>query len=53
LGGIRIWRLCARAIASDMTVERALQMPFCHPVIEEPLRDALSELKTEMDKARP
>jgi dihydrolipoamide dehydrogenase len=28
-----------------MTVERALEMPFYHPVIEEALQDALLELK--------
>jgi dihydrolipoamide dehydrogenase len=45
--------LLAWAIESKMTVERALEMPFYHPVIEEALQDALLELKAELAKARP
>ena len=44
--------LLAWAIESKMTVERALAMPFYHPVIEEALQDALLELKAELTKAR-
>jgi len=35
--------LLAWAIQSGMTVERALEMPFYHPVVEEGLRTALRE----------
>ncbi len=45
--------LLAWAIEEKMTVERALEMPFYHPVIEEALQDALLELKAELAKARP
>lgn len=37
--------LVAWAIESGLTVERALQMPFYHPVIEEALQDVLLELQ--------
>jgi dihydrolipoamide dehydrogenase len=40
--------LLAWAIEQKMTVERALAMPFYHPVIEEALQDALLELKAEL-----
>jgi dihydrolipoamide dehydrogenase len=40
--------LLAWAIEQKMTVERALEMPFYHPVIEEALQDALLELKAEL-----
>lgn len=36
------------AIENRMTVERALEMPFYHPVIEEALQDALLKLKAEL-----
>jgi dihydrolipoamide dehydrogenase len=45
--------LLAWAIEEKMTVDRALAMPFYHPVIEEALQDALLELKAELAKARP
>jgi dihydrolipoamide dehydrogenase len=44
--------LIAWAIEQEMTVERALAMPFYHPVIEEALQDALLELNAELSKAR-
>jgi dihydrolipoamide dehydrogenase len=44
--------LLAWAIEEKMTVDRALAMPFYHPVIEEALQDALLELKAELAKAR-
>ncbi len=44
--------LVAWAIEERLTVERALAMPFYHPVIEEALQDALLELKAELTKAR-
>ena len=40
--------LLAWAVQSEMTVERALQMPFYHPVIEEGLRTALLDLHTKL-----
>jgi dihydrolipoamide dehydrogenase len=42
--------LLAWAIEQRMTVERALAMPFYHPVIEEALQDALLELRAELAK---
>jgi dihydrolipoamide dehydrogenase len=45
--------LLAWAIEEKMTVDRALAMPFYHPVIEEALQDVLLELKAELAKARP
>jgi dihydrolipoamide dehydrogenase len=45
--------LLAWAVEQQMTVERALKMPFYHPVIEEALQDALLELKAELAKAHP
>jgi len=41
------------AIESGMTVERALEMPFYHPVIEEALQDALIDLHSELEAAKP
>jgi dihydrolipoamide dehydrogenase len=41
--------LLAWAIQSGMTVERALEMPFYHPVIEEGLRTALRDAKAKLD----
>ena len=38
-----IGHLLAWAIQSEMTVERSLEMPFYHPVIEEGLRTALRD----------
>jgi dihydrolipoamide dehydrogenase len=40
------------AIESGMTVQRALEMPFYHPVIEEALQDALIDLRRELSSAR-
>ena len=40
--------LLAWAIENEMTVNRALEMPFYHPVIEEALQDALHELQAEL-----
>jgi dihydrolipoamide dehydrogenase len=45
--------LLAWAIEQRMTVERALTMPFYHPVIEEALQDVLLELRAELGKVRP
>lgn len=44
--------LLAWAIENRLTVERALEMPFYHPVIEEALQDALLELRTELNPPR-
>jgi dihydrolipoamide dehydrogenase len=42
--------LLAWAIENKLTVERALEMPFYHPVIEEALQDALHELQKELSR---
>ena len=44
--------LLAWAIQSGMTVERALEMPFYHPVVEEGLRTALRDAQSRLDAAR-
>ncbi len=44
--------LLAWAIDMRLTVERALEMPFYHPVIEEALQDALLELNAELNQSR-
>ena len=44
--------LVAWAIEERLTVERALAMPFYHPVIEEALQDALLELRAELSRPR-
>ncbi len=44
--------LLAWAIECQLTVERVLEMPFYHPVIEEALQDALLELKKELSHQR-
>jgi dihydrolipoamide dehydrogenase len=41
--------LLAWAIQSGMTVERALEMPFYHPVIEEGLRTALRDAQAKLE----
>jgi dihydrolipoamide dehydrogenase len=43
--------LLAWAIQMEMTVSRALEMPFYHPVIEEGLRTALRDAKAKLDAA--
>ena len=47
-----IAHLLAWAIQSEMTVSRALDMPFYHPVIEEGLRTALRDAKAKLRAAR-
>jgi dihydrolipoamide dehydrogenase len=44
--------LLAWALQSQLTVERMLEMPFYHPVVEEGLRTALRDAKTKLDQAR-
>jgi dihydrolipoamide dehydrogenase len=44
--------LLAWAIQSGMTVERALEMPFYHPVIEEGLRTALRDARAQLAAAK-
>ena len=44
--------LLAWAIQTEMTVSRALDMPFYHPVIEEGLRTALRDAKAKVTAAR-
>ena len=41
--------LLAWAIQSEMTVARALEMPFYHPVVEEGLRTALRDAQAKLD----
>jgi dihydrolipoamide dehydrogenase len=41
------------AIENRMTVDRALEMPFYHPVIEEALQDGLLDLRHQLSQARP
>ena len=47
-----IAHLLAWAIQAEMTVSRALDMPFYHPVIEEGLRTALRDAKAKLRAAR-
>jgi dihydrolipoamide dehydrogenase len=44
--------LLAWAIQSGMTVERALEMPFYHPVVEEGLRTALRDAQAKLKAVR-
>jgi len=44
--------LLAWAIQSEMTVSKALEMPFYHPVVEEGLRTALRDAKAKLNAAR-
>ncbi len=41
--------LLAWAVAQGMTVDRALEMPFYHPVVEEGIRTALEDLAQALD----
>ena len=43
--------LLSWAIAEGMTVQRAIQMPFYHPVIEEGLRTALRDVASRLEFA--
>ena len=45
--------LLAWAIQSGMTVTRALEMPFYHPVVEEGLRTALRDLDASVKAWQP
>ena len=45
--------LLAWAIQSGMTVERSLEMPFYHPVVEEGLRTALRDAQAKLTARRP
>jgi dihydrolipoamide dehydrogenase len=47
-----IAHLLAWALQSELTVERMLEMPFYHPVVEEGLRTALRAAKARLDQAR-
>jgi len=44
--------LLAWAIQAEMTVSKALEMPFYHPVVEEGLRTALRDAKAKLTAAR-
>lgn len=43
--------LLAWAVEQGMTVDRALEMPFYHPVVEEGIRTALEDLRDRLDQA--
>jgi len=45
--------LIAWAVENRMSVDRALEMPFYHPVIEEALQDGLLDLRHQLTRARP
>ncbi len=47
-----IAHLLAWALQSGMTVERMLEMPFYHPVVEEGLRTALRDATKKLENAR-
>jgi len=47
-----IGHLLAWAHQSGLTVERMLEMPFYHPVVEEGLRTALRDARARLDRAR-
>ena len=49
-GAEHMGHLVAWAVQQGLTVERALEMPFYHPVLEEGLRTALRELKAALDR---
>lgn len=44
--------LLAWAIQCELTVARALEMPFYHPVVEEGLRTALRDAQARLERAR-
>jgi dihydrolipoamide dehydrogenase len=44
--------LLAWSLQSQLTVERMLEMPFYHPVVEEGLRTALRDAKAKLEHAR-
>jgi dihydrolipoamide dehydrogenase len=44
--------LLAWSLQSELTVERMLEMPFYHPVVEEGLRTALRDAKAKLDQAQ-
>ena len=45
--------LLAWAVEAGLTVERALEMPFYHPVVEEGLRTALRGLQVALRRGEP
>jgi dihydrolipoamide dehydrogenase len=47
-----IAHLLAWSLQSGLTIERMLEMPFYHPVVEEGLRTALRDAKARLDSAR-
>jgi dihydrolipoamide dehydrogenase len=46
-----IGHLLAWAVQQELTVDRMLEMPFYHPVIEEGVRTALRDAKNKLDQA--
>lgn len=44
--------LLAWAVQQELTVDRALEMPFYHPVVEEGIRTALRDLQSALRKAK-
>ncbi len=47
-----IAHLLAWALQSQLTIDRMLEMPFYHPVVEEGLRTALRDAQARLDRAR-
>ena len=47
-----IAHLLAWALQSQLTIERMLEMPFYHPVVEEGLRTALRDAKSQLDRVQ-
>ncbi len=50
-GGEHLAHLLAWALQNRMTIERMLEMPFYHPVLEEGLRTALRDVSTKLRAA--
>ncbi len=48
-----IAHLLAWALQSRLTIERMLEMPFYHPVVEEGLRTALRDASAKLEQIRP
>ena len=51
-GGEHLAHLLAWALQNRMTIERMLEMPFYHPVLEEGLRTALRDVSTKLRAAK-
>ena len=49
-GAEHMGHLVAWAVQQGLTVDRVLELPFYHPVLEEGLRTALRELRAALDR---